>query len=384
VATRSEGSIALSMTRVLHVARYRLPMLDRKMALIAGTGEFDVSLVRPSPARSLPTVPEGRSFQHTVWRTLVGANPHTAAWRSLTFAVSRLQPDLIHVEEEPDSIGALQVATARRLFAPRARLVVHTWQNVNRHKRWHVWRVLRSVLSQADGVLGASAEAVELIRVFGFRGLAADVPQYGVDLTTFQPAAQRTPSETLSILYAGRLIVQKGLDVLIDAVRGLECPVRLTIVGDGPCRTSLEAQGRSAHLGDRMQFIPRVPPQDLASIMARADIFVLPSRTTAVWKEQYGRVLVEAMACAVPIVGSNSGAIPTVMGDGGLVFPEGNARELAECLRRLATSSVLRRQLGDRGRARVLERYSENQIASRTAEFYRVVLTTRANTHGTV
>jgi glycosyltransferase involved in cell wall biosynthesis len=363
------------MTRVVHVARYRQPMLDRKMAILAGAGEFAVSLVRPAPARALPEPLDGPPIDQVVWLPLIGHNPHTAVYRALTFALQRLRPDLIHAEEEPDSITALQIVCARRLFAPRARLVLHTWQNINRQKRWHVWRVIRTVLAQADGVLGSTAEAVELLHTLGFHGLTDQVPQYGVDLTTFQPAAHRH-ADTFSILAAGRLIADKGFDTLIDAARLLDVRFRLTLIGDGPERQALEERGRSLNIHDRIDFLSRMSPPQLAAMMARADVLVLPSRTTSVWKEQFGRVLVEAMACGLPIVGSDSGAIPYVVGNAGLIFAEGNVNHLAERLRHLAESPALRAELGASGRQRVADQYSEQQIAARTAAFYRRVLST--------
>lgn len=351
------------------------------MALIAAAGDFEIAVLRPSPSRPLAIAPDNeRHFSQAIWRRLMGTNPHTAVWRALTFALPRLQPDLIHAEEEPDSIGGLQIAMARRLFAPRARLILHTWQNVNREKRWHVWRVIRTVLSQADGVLCASNEAIDLLRLFGFRGLTAEVPQYGVDLNTFTRANRHPPSDVFSILYAGRLIPEKGLDTLIDAVGRLNVPWQLTMLGDGPSRASLEAHSRTLRVSDRVHFVRRVPLSDVAQMMVGADVLVLPSRTTPVWKEQYGRVLVEAMACALPIVGSSSGAIPDVVDDAGLVFTEGNAAELADRLQRLAASPGLRHELGERGRVRVAERYSLEKIAAKTADFYRTVMTAKGRT----
>ncbi len=104
----------------------------------------------------------------------------------------------------------------------------------------------------------------------------------------------------------------------------------------------------------------------MPEVLAQVDVLVLPSRTTRVWKEQLGRVLLEAMACKVPVVGSDSGAIPA-----GLIFPEGDVAALAGCLQRLRDSPELRRELGERGYARVLAHYSQERVAARTAAFYR-------------
>jgi glycosyltransferase involved in cell wall biosynthesis len=101
---------------------------------------------------------------------------------------------------------------------------------------------------------------------------------------------------------------------------------------------------------------------------------VLPSCTTRVWKEQFGRILVEAMACKVPVVGSDSGAIPEVVGNAGLIFPEGDVAMLAECLQRLKESPELRHELAERGYVRATTLYSQEHIGRLSVNFYKEVL----------
>jgi glycosyltransferase involved in cell wall biosynthesis len=101
---------------------------------------------------------------------------------------------------------------------------------------------------------------------------------------------------------------------------------------------------------------------------------VVPSLTRGNWKEQFGRVIVEAMACGVPVIGSSSGAIPDVIGDAGLIVPEGDVRALADGLRRLMHDPDLRRRMGGQGRQRVLARYTQAQVAAQTVAVYRQML----------
>ncbi len=104
--------------------------------------------------------------------------------------------------------------------------------------------------------------------------------------------------------------------------------------------------------------------------MSGLDVLVLPSRTWSNWKEQFGRVLIEAMACEVPVVGSDSGEIPNVIGDAGLVFPEGDAPALAGCLQKLMDDTGLRVQLAECGLERVKANFTQAQIARRHLELY--------------
>jgi glycosyltransferase involved in cell wall biosynthesis len=143
------------------------------------------------------------------------------------------------------------------------------------------------------------------------------------------------------------------------------------IVGRGPQKPDLENMAHNLGIAERLRWIDTVAYQDTAQYYNALDVCVLPSLTAPRWKEQFGRVLAEAMACEVPVVGSDSGSIPEVIGDAGLIFPEGNSRVLAQQLNRLQHDAALRGLLGQRGRQRVLEHYSNERIAARTVAFWR-------------
>jgi glycosyltransferase involved in cell wall biosynthesis len=100
------------------------------------------------------------------------------------------------------------------------------------------------------------------------------------------------------------------------------------------------------------------------------DLLVVPSLTRPNWKEQFGRVLIEAMASQVPVIGSNSGEIPNVIGDAGLLFPENDAPALSELIEGLIRDPARRAELGRRGRKRVLDRFTQDQIANETYAVY--------------
>jgi glycosyltransferase involved in cell wall biosynthesis len=104
------------------------------------------------------------------------------------------------------------------------------------------------------------------------------------------------------------------------------------------------------------------------------DVLVLPSVSRSNWKEQFGRVLIEAMACDVITIGARSGAIPEVIGDAGLIFTEGNVEELRAHLQRLIDDIDLREELRHKGRQRVTANYTQAAIARNTVEVYRELL----------
>ena len=121
---------------------------------------------------------------------------------------------------------------------------------------------------------------------------------------------------------------------------------------------------------------------EVPSYLNGLDALVLPSRTTPSWKEQFGRILIEAMACEVPVIGSSSGEIPNVIGDAGLVFPEDDVAALRAHLIRLMADPALADDLGRRGRARVLAHYTHAQVATATYDVYQQLLQTSVSAHG--
>jgi glycosyltransferase involved in cell wall biosynthesis len=131
------------------------------------------------------------------------------------------------------------------------------------------------------------------------------------------------------------------------------------------------ALARELGIADRVSFDPLIPSMRVPAYYSQLDALVLPSRTRPNWKEQFGRVLVEAMACGVPVVGSTCGEIPNVIGDAGLIFPEEDVNALRAALVRLMHDDSLRAGLAERGRERVLTSYTQAQVAHATWEVYR-------------
>ncbi len=290
-------------------------------------------------------------------------------FRNLGSAVRRFQPDVIAVMQEENTWVLQQALALRRHWWPRARLVFFTWNNlaVSLRRPWQQWQWHR-VCAHTDAALAGSTEAAQCLRRAGYARPVHVQTEIGVDTEQFQPdpAARSATRNDLGLVgftvgYAGRLVPEKGLSDLCAAWTGpgLRAAGSLLVVGDGPLRLELEQRVR----GPTVRFTGRIPVEDMRRFLCAMDVLVLPSRTTAHWKEQFGLVLAQAMACGVPVVGSDSGAIPEVIGDAGLVFPEGDAASLGTQLAMLASDPGRRQQLGSRGRARVLAHYSAEALA---------------------
>ncbi|RLT39927.1 MAG: glycosyltransferase family 4 protein [Chloroflexi bacterium] len=372
------------MKRILFIARYRDATMQRKVEHLAQSDGMLIRHILPRHWQDdllraeQQTVDRAALQQRPVAMFGSSADPHRAIYRTLGFGMATFRPQIIHAEEEPDSLAALQIALARRLFAPQAKLLLHTWQNVDRPLGLSVRAVLRLTLAAADGIFCANREAAHLLRSRGYSGPTPVIPAVGVDTESFRPRPLRPPTGPFVVGYVGRLVAEKGIDTLIAAAArlagdNLPRPLRLRIIGAGPSETALRRRVEEAGLTEIVEFLPPVPPNQIARQMAELDALVLPSRTTPVWKEQLGRVLLEAMAVGVPVIGSDSGAIPEVIGEAGLIFPEGDAHALAERLRRLLCDPLLVADLTRRGIERAEAEYSQRVLAVRTVDFYRQV-----------
>lgn len=285
------------------------------------------------------------------------------------------RPDIVHVDEEPYNLATVHALwLARRVGACS---LFFTWQNLLRRYpppfRWMEDYAFRA----SDRAIAGNAEAVEVLRSKGFRKPVDVIPQFGVDPAVFAPDSSSCRPERMpafNIGFVGRLVEQKGILDLLEAAAGLDGDWRVTLVGNGPLRRTVEERGARADMAGRVKVIPGVPSREMPAILNGMDMLVLPSLTRPNWKEQFGRALVEAMACRVPVVGSDSGEIPNVIGDAGLVFPEGDVSALRGHLAALRGSATLRAEIGERGRARVLARFTQARVAQETYQAYRAVL----------
>ena len=184
----------------------------------------------------------------------------------------------------------------------------------------------------------------------------------------------RAPGDPFTLGFVGRLKDNKGLDLLVAALPELPHYCRLVFIGNGPMKEHLAQQAQRLGVVQRVIFKGGLPTYEIPREMQQLDALVLPSVTRPNWIEQFGRVLPEAMACETPVIGSSSGEIPHVIGDAGLVFEEGNVQELVACIRQLLDDPELYAQLAAKGRQRVLENYTQEQIARQTYKVYQQML----------
>ena len=364
----------LIVSKILVVAAYR-----RKLDEIAARPEVERLVVVTPPSWQEPggrTVglepsPGAPAYDLRVEPIWLNGSYHLFLWPRLGRIMRDVQPDLVHIDEEPYNL-----ATAHGTWLAErigAHSLFFTWQNLLRRYpppfNWFEHNVFR----RSAFAIAGSAEALHVLRAKGYTGPGRVIPQFGVDPNLFTPARQSSNDRPV-IGFIARLVEEKGVLVLLDALAALGGAWRLHIIGSGPLEA--KARRRAARLGlaERITWERSVPSVLVPERLRSFTLLVQPSLTRRHWKEQFGRAVVEAMACGVPVVGSASAEIPNVIGDTGLVVAEGNPLALREAIARLLADRALREELGQRGRARVLECYTHERIAEQTVGVYQAAL----------
>jgi len=297
---------------------------------------------------------------------------HVHYYPGLGRQVRRFKPDLIHIDEEPYNLVCAQATMLAR--RAKARTIFFTWQNLDRRYPPPFSLFERYCYSRASVALAGNEDAKSILRRKGFQRPIEVIPQFGVDPDIFSPREQRRDGGRFTIGYYGRLVPEKGIDTLVEAVAQLPSSARAVIVGAGESLASLQELAQRLGISDRVEFRGPIPTETIPDLLAELDVVVVPSRTRPNWKEQFGRVIIEAMACEVPVIGSDSGEIQHVIGNPDLVFPEGDSLALAARIQSLIDDPRRTRQLGVAGRQRVLDHYTQAQVAAATYRVYQSVL----------
>lgn len=309
-----------------------------------------------------PEVLDGLTGDVQPMRVILPGRPqrHVYVGR-ISRVVHAFRPDAVFLEQESFAAAALQWGiVAHRAHVPFG---IQSDENLDRPFPFAVRLARRWVLDRAAFVAARSPTAAERVREWGAKG-RVDVVPHAVPMWGDVPT-RRGPVFTVG--FGGRLVPEKGLDDLVAAVQRLPHPVRLLIVGDGPLRSDLEQLHSD---GVTVEVRRHMTHAQMPEAYAEMDVLVLPSRSTPSWTEQFGRVLVEALSCRVPVVGSDSGEIPWVINTtgGGCIYPEGDVERLAETLDRLRTCEAERGRLAEHGRKVVMKTFTADGCAHAMTE----------------
>ncbi len=360
---------------------------------------IEVTVVVPSrwrPGGVQNELIETKTRQQNSFRVVPISNLSQNHQGLLTFGIElipllkQFKPHIIQVEQGSRALGYAQLITLNRLLGLKAKNLFFTWWNLPYQLKFPVSLLEAYNLRNSDGIVAGNQDAAEILRQRGYQGLIKVMPQLGVNETLFRPQPQPELAAELGIEpndfvvgFVGRFVEEKGLLTLGKALASLrDRPWKWLLVGRGLLETVLMEQAERDRIKDRLILVESVPHDQVYRYINLMNTLVLPSETnyqfktlTSVgWKEQFGHVLIEAMACKVPVIGSNSGEIPNVIGEAGLVFPEGDVSALENCLRQLIEQPQLRSQFSQLGYERAIVHYTNQALAKQLLDFYKKVI----------
>lgn len=296
-------------------------------------------------------------------------------YNGLRQALQKSRPHIIQLLEEPWAVSTAQTLALARAFAPKAKIVFYTWENIyrpwnypSRLSRLYRW-IDKAAHRQSSGAVCATEGARDVLLQKHFDKPIEVIP-YGIPHFFFEetPAPVRA-NPHFTIGYIGRLMHMKGIDLLLHALTRLpDC--RLRLCGSGPDEKDYREQARLFGVESRVEWLAPVPEREVPGVLRSLDAFVLPSRRVDSWQEQLGRAAIEAMAVGVPVIGSSSGAIPEVVGNCGLIFEENSLERLVHCIQQLKENTELRCQFAFAGQERARQHYTWPRFAAQLCKFY--------------
>jgi glycosyltransferase involved in cell wall biosynthesis len=350
----------------------------------AGSGEWQVTAAAPARLRGdlrdieLEPIPD-EACAVVPLDVRFGPHAHLRMYGRQLRSLLRQPWDVIHCWEEPYVIAAAQIA---RLVQRPARFVPATFQNIGKAYPLPVRVLERRVMARADAwiAFGRTAYVVQRDRP-GYASKPATTLSPGVDIETFRPdpsQRHRTRerldwgSNEIVVGFVGRFVEEKGIDTLLQAFARAAGGWSLLFVGGGALASRIESV-QHQHPA-RVRLVKDASHDDVPRYLNAMDVLCAPSRTTVRWKEQFGRMLIEAMACGVAVIASDSGEIPHVVQDAGLIIGEGDAARWAATIDRVAADGTLRDDLATRGMVRARAEFAWPIVARRHLDFFEEVL----------
>ncbi len=291
-------------------------------------------------------------------------------------ALVRFKPDIVDIHEEPYSVSGFESVGLAQMYAKSAACVFYSAQNILKHYPPPFCWSEQYVFKNSYGSYPCSEGVKDVLAAKGF-DTNTDVIPLGVDLSTYEPLGPKRRSDyqfgerDFVIGYFGRVETYKGVQFLIQALGQMKkSDWRLLIVGSGAYESELRTLANGLGVSDRIIWAGAVDGSDVPAYMRSCDLIAVPSMTTKTWKEQFGRIVVESIACGVPVVAFDSGSLPEVVDDVGLIVREGDLNELCLAIDRFYSDIELRKSLREKGLDKARTQYSWSRVAEEMHMLY--------------
>ncbi|BAZ40628.1 group 1 glycosyl transferase [Calothrix sp. NIES-4101] len=378
-----DNKILKSSLRVLFVSHaYAIGMNQGKLNAITEVEGVEVGLLVPSNwkarewNRLIPVenpYPQIRIYSAPVQFSSRGGAHFYNPWQ-VWQVLTDFKPDIVQVEEEVFSLCTFELAILTKLI--NRPLIVFGWENIERRLPFPRWLTCQFVLNTVSFLIPGNQDGANIMRQWGYKGLLEVMPQIGVDTHLFTSDLVKCDRQQFNIGFLGRLVPEKGIDLLLSSVRqlqdrGLKC--NLIICGSGSQETALRQQAKALQIEDWISWKGAILHEEAPTAISQFDVLVLPSRTISNWKEQFGHVLIEAMAMGIPVIGSTCGEIPNVIQCNNLIFQEENIQELTTILDRMIRNPHWRKEMARHGINMVNKYYSHQRIAKRLLDVWHII-----------
>ncbi|MBI4697844.1 MAG: glycosyltransferase [Nitrospirae bacterium] len=283
-------------------------------------------------------------------------------------------------------IFTYQAVLAKKTYG--CKVVALEWENIPfAYEEHEGMKELKAINKRFIDIFVAVTErAKEALMIEGVPGDKIVVIPMGIDITKFRPdeglrAKMRRrlniPENEKVVLFTGRLVWEKGIYDLLYAAKLIcldknlkDFPVRFVVTGNGPEASGVKERVIELGMSNIFTFIESCPYHEMPDMFNMADVFVLPSISTRTWKEQFGMVLIEAMACGLPVISTLSGSIPEVVGDAGLLTQPNDPEDLCRAIKRLLEDNEIRKVLGKKGRDRAVSEFDSREISKKFANVF--------------
>ncbi|MEA5575956.1 glycosyltransferase family 4 protein [Anabaena sp. UHCC 0451] len=283
--------------------------------------------------------------------------------------------DLVHCWEEPYIFVGGQIAWWKTEKTP---LVYSTFQNKSKEYPPPFKWIEKYAMSRATGWIAFGQTVNEALKSRPGYSLPMRVIPPGVDINHFHASndakhqirrlLEWEEQGTPVIGYLGRFVPEKGLDLLMGVLDSLATPWRALFVGSGVMESSLRNWAK--RYPEQVRICTDVKHNQVPQYLNAMDILVAPSQTVSNWQEQFGRMLIEAFACGIPVIGSDSGEIPYVIKDAGLVVGEKDQMGWIQAISDLLNSPSQRQELGQKGLERAHKVYIWPSVANQHLQFF--------------